>query len=321
MSETEKIVVGIDIGGTYTKFGFVDKVGNVLKKSILKTSEYDDFQGYLNSLLNKINIETPAKVEIIGYGIGAPNANYFSGYIEEAPNLKWKGRVNIVETFFNLCKKPVFVTNDANAGAIGEKEFGSAKNLENFIFITLGTGLGSGFFCNGKLLYGKTGFAGELGHTIIFKDGRQCNCGRRGCLETYVSATGITRTVTEMIKAGKKSILKNFDIGQLDSKKIYEAAIGGDKVALEAFDFTADVLALALANITAIFSPQAIFLYGGLSYAGDLIFKPLKDYFEKYVLNVFRNSVDILPSGLKQESAAILGAAALCYNELKKLNK
>lgn len=317
MNETEKIVVGIDIGGTYTKFGFVDREGNLLRKSMLNTNEFDDFEKYINSLFDKINIETPANVEVIGYGIGAPNANYFTGYIEEAPNLKWKGRVNIVETFFNLCKKPVFVTNDANAGAIGEKEFGSAKNLDDFIFITLGTGLGSGFFCNGKLLYGKTGFAGELGHTIIFKDGRQCNCGRRGCLETYVSATGITKTAIEMIKAGKKSILKNFAIGQLDSKKVYEAAVDGDKVALEAFDYTADVLGLALANITAIFSPQAIFLYGGLSYAGDLIFKPLKDYFEKYVLNVFRNSVDIIPSGLKQESAAILGAAALCYNELK----
>ncbi|MCX7832851.1 MAG: ROK family protein [Ignavibacteria bacterium] len=320
MPLNESVVVGIDIGGTFTKYGFVDKDGNVLNKNSIRTNEFNEFDSFIKTLYKKIQSEKPDKLEIIGYGIGAPNANYYTGYIEEAPNLKWKGRINIVDNFRELCGKPVFVTNDANAGAIGEKEFGGAKELNNFIFITLGTGLGSGFYCDGKLLYGNTGHAGELGHTIIFKNGRQCNCGRKGCLETYVSSTGITRTVIELIKSGKRSVLENFNESELDSKKVFDAALINDEVALEAFDFTADVLALALANVSAVVSPQAIFLYGGLSNAGDLIFKPVRKYFDEYLLNVFKNSVIILPSKLPQDIAAILGAAALCFNELKKLN-
>ncbi len=320
MAEKKNIVVGIDIGGTFTKYGFVDFEGNILKKSSMRTDEFDDFEKYINFLFEKIIADLPTGIEIIGFGIGAPNANYFTGFIEEAPNLKWKGKVNLVKSLNHKSNKPVFITNDANAGAIGEKKFGIAKELENFIFITLGTGLGSGFYCNGKLLYGYTGFAGELGHTIIFKDGRQCNCGRKGCLETYVSATGITRTVKEFLKSGNRSILENFDDRSLTSKKVYEAALEGDDVAKKTFEFTADVLALALANITAVFSPQAIFLYGGVTNAGNLIFEPVRKKFNDYLLNVFKNTVKILPSGLPQDDASILGAAALCLEEINKFN-
>ncbi len=320
MSERKNILLGIDIGGTLTKFGFVDFEGNILKKSLMTTCEFNDFEDYINSLVNKVNCELPPEYEIISIGVGAPNANYFTGYIEEAPNLKWKGKVNIKEKLQNLMGKPVFIINDANAGAIGEKTFGAAKFYNNFIFITLGTGLGCGIYCDGKLLYGQSGIAGEFGHTIVFKDGRQCNCGRKGCLETYVSATGLKRTAVEFLSKGMESALKNIPENKLTSKKIFEYALKGDKLAIESFKYTAEILGIALANIAAILNPEAIFLYGGLSNAGDFIFKPVRYYFDKYLLNVLKNTVKILPSGLPQDDASILGASALCLKELKKIN-
>ena len=212
-----------------------------------------------------------------------------------------------------------YLTNDANAAAIGEMQFGGAKNMKNFIFITLGTGLGSGFVAGGELIYGSTGFAGELGHTIIYQGGRKCGCGRLGCLETYCSATGIARTVQKKLFIDKRhSILRNINIDLIDSKSIYEAALFNDEIALEAFEYTGKILGLILANAVAVTSPEAIFLFGGLALAGDLIFKPTEYWMNYYMLNIFKNTVKLLPSQLPDNDAAILGAAAMVWKNEQK---
>ncbi|MCU0372952.1 MAG: ROK family protein [Ignavibacteria bacterium] len=316
----ERTVVGIDIGGTNSPFGFVDENGNILAKGTIRTDFFAEFEEYLKALLLEIELKKlENNLEVAGYGIGAPNGNYYHGSIENAPNLRWKGIINFTEQVSGKTGLPAFLTNDANAAAIGEKIFGNAKDMNDFIVITLGTGLGSGIFCGGHLLYGSTGFAGELGHVVVDFEGRQCGCGRKGCLETYASATGIVRTVLEKLQDKNiKSGLRNYPQNKIDSKIIYDEAVKGDELALEAFEFTGEVLGKALANAAAFSSPEAIFLFGGLANAGDYIFKPAFKYMEDNMLNNFKGTVKLLKSGLKENNAAILGAAALCWNELKK---
>ncbi len=313
-------VVGIDVGGTNSPFGFVDKEGKILAKSSIKTDEYEKFDDYLNALISEIKRTNREQnqLKIIGYGIGAPNGNYYKGTVENAPNLNWKGKIEFAKMMTDKTGVKAYLTNDANAAAIGEKVFGNAKDMNDFIIITLGTGLGSGIFCGGNLLYGSTGFAGELGHTIVKENGRLCGCSRHGCLETYASATGIVNTVIEKLSViGQDSSLRKYKEEEITSKLIHEAAIAGDKLALDAFEYTGEILGMALANATAFSSPEAIFLFGGLANAGSYIFEPVIRHMESNMLNNFKGTVKVLPSGLQENTAAILGAAALCWHEIK----
>ena len=316
-----EVTLGIDIGGTNTVFGFVDKEGKCVAESAVPTNK-NEYASFLFSRLfekvNEIHKGISDKYFLVGIGIGAPNANYYKGTVELPPNLNW-GVVNIIEIVKQYYDLPVAITNDANAAAIGEMEFGAAKGMKDFIVITLGTGVGSGIVIDGKLVYGHDGFAGEIGHTTIYINGRQCGCGRKGCLEAYTSASGIKRTFYELLSNSKEeSTLGKISFNDLTSIMIYEAAINGDKIALEAFDYTSKMLGLKLADAVAHTSPEAIFLYGGLSMAGDLIFKPTKKYMDEFALDIFKYKVKLLPSGLKNGETAVLGASALIWNEIKR---
>ena len=312
--------IGIDIGGTNSAFGIVDKDGKCIAENSINTNEYETAGEFVKAmsdeiikLIKSVNIE----LDIKGIGIGAPNGNYFNGTVEFAPNLRWKGIIKFCDLFKEHFNLPVILTNDANAAAIGEMIYGAAKGMKDFFIVTLGTGLGSGFVANGEMIYGHDGFAGELGHTIAVVDGRPCGCGRKGCLEQYASATGIVKTVKEMISSTEEnSILSNVRLEGLTSKMIYEAAREGDNLAIEAFDYTGKILGRSLADAIAITSPEAIILFGGLALAGDLIFKPTKKYMEEYMLNIFKNKVKLLPSKIADMNAAVLGASALVWKEI-----
>lgn len=318
-----KVTIGIDVGGTNTVFGFVDKEGNCIYESSIPTHSEQNADQLFERLFLNINNDFKKfsnEYELLGIGIGAPNANYYKGTVEIPPNLNW-GMVNVIDLVKKYSSLPASITNDANAAAIGEMIFGAAKGMKDFIVITLGTGLGSGIVVNGELVYGADGFAGEIGHTIFDMNGRECGCGRRGCLETYASASGIRRTVFELIgNTNIPSRLREISFNQLSAKDIADAAIRGDKLALEAFDYTAKVLGLKLADAVAHLSPEAIILFGGLANAGDLIFLPTKKYMEEFMLNIFKNKVKLIPSALPGAHAAVLGASALIWNELNKLN-
>ncbi|MDP3831485.1 MAG: ROK family protein [Ignavibacteriaceae bacterium] len=315
----EEVVLGIDIGGTNTVFGFVDKNGNCINQGVIPTNSNESAENLFDRLFYKVKEimkNNPELSEIAGIGIGAPNANYYKGTVEQPPNLNW-GTVNVIEIVKKYFQVPVAITNDANAAAIGEMQFGSAKGMKDFIVITLGTGLGSGIVSNGKLIYGHDGFAGEIGHVCVIPDGRECGCRRNGCLETYASATGIRRTVFELLaNKSSQSSLRNFSFNELTSKSIYEAAVEGDPIALAAFDYTGKILGKALANAVNYTSPEAIILFGGLASAGEYIFEPVKKYMEENILNIFKNKVNVIPSTLTEGNAAVLGAAALIWNEL-----
>lgn len=313
-----KVVAGIDIGGTYTKFGIVDREGEVYSDASIPTDTHSDINLYLDQLSGSIReLMSNADLDLQGIGVGAPNANYYSGSIEYAPNLNWKGTVPLSGMLEARFKVPVAITNDANAAALGEMMYGAAMNMENFIVITLGTGLGSGIVVNGGVVYGHDGFAGELGHVNVQEDGRHCGCGRKGCLETYVSATGIKRTVYELLaRRNDESELRAIPFRKLTAKNISRAAEKGDQIALKAFEMTGRILGKSLADVVALFSPESVFLLGGLAKAGDLIFKPAKAGMEKNLLKIFRNKVSILPSGLARHNAAVLGAAGLIWKEL-----
>ncbi len=312
--------VGIDIGGTNTVLGLIDIEGKIHAQYSVKTQHYADFSDYVNDVcsgIDKASKQIAEPFEIVGIGIGAPNGNYYNGCIENAANLRWKGVVEIVNEFRKHYRKPIYLTNDANAAAIGEMIYGGAKGMNNFIEITLGTGLGSGIVVNGQLLYGHDGFAGECGHIIVERDGRDCGCGRKGCLETYVSATGVVRTATEMLATRNiDSELRGISNNELTALAVSQAANHGDKVAMEVFEYTGKVLGQALANIVAVTSPQAIFLFGGLARAGEMLFQPARQAMEDNMLTIFKNKVKILPSQLSDD-AAILGASALVWAELK----
>jgi len=318
------VVVGVDIGGTFTKFGVIDRMGNVLVEGSVPTDQTDDINVYLAGLsdaLDKAVNGLGGAVTVKGIGIGAPNGNYKNGSIEFAPNLKWAHSkvIKLVELFQKRYKMPVAVTNDANAAAIGEMVYGGAKDIKDFILITLGTGLGSGIVVNGDLVYGFDGFAGEVGHVRAVDNGRVCGCGRRGCLETYASAPGIKRTVFELIaKYNGNSELSSYSFDGLDSEMIYKAATRGDKVALEAFQFTGDLLGMKLADSVAHTAPQKIFLFGGLAKSGEYILKPTRESFEKNLLKIWQGKIAIELSQLAEGNVAILGASALIWQELNK---
>ena len=318
----KELAFGIDIGGTNTVIGLVDKQGVCLTKNKIITKDYDDIDLFIKDLAEKIK-ETESLIKekniIRGIGIGAPNGNYYNGTIEEAPNLKWKGIIPVVQLIKKHFNYPsIVLTNDANAAAIGEMIYGGAKNMKDFIMITLGTGVGSGIVVNGELVYGFTGLAGELGHTIVVCSGRQCGCGRQGCLETYASATGIIRTVYELLaNSTDPSEIREIAYNDLEAKMIFKAAENGDKIALKAFEFTGEILGKALANSVAHTNPEAIFLFGGLAEAGEIIFKPTKKHLEDNLLNVYKNKVKLLASELEGSDAAILGASALVWKEIE----
>lgn len=313
-------VIGIDIGGTYTKIGLVDKEGNLYYENVIKTDAYENPENFVNALhklLHKdiLNLE---KYDIKGIGIGAPNGNFYSGTIEHAPNLPWKGIVPLADLMKTKFSLPVILTNDANAAAQGEMIFGAAKDLKNFLMITLGTGLGSGLVVNGGLVYGHDGFAGELGHICAKEKGRQCGCGRKGCLETYVSATGIKRTVFSFLASeSDDSVFRNMTFNQVEAKDISEAANNGDPLAIKAYEKTGRLLGKSLADTVAHISPEKIFLFGGLAKAGKWIFEPTKKYMESYLLPIYKNKIEILPSALLDKNIAVLGAAALIWNDLE----
>ncbi len=315
------VVLGIDIGGTNTVLGLVDYAGNCYLKTTISTQGSEPAECFFDRLKSKIDSilkEGSDKFVLKGIGIGAPNANYYRGTVENPPNLCW-GFVNVIDIIKKDYGVPASITNDANAAAIGEMKFGAAKEMKDFIVITLGTGVGSGIVCNGQLVYGADGFAGEIGHTIYDHSGRKCGCGRNGCLETYASAGGIRLTVMEMLKASDKpSVLRNLNEYELTAKKIYEAAVGMDEIAIDAFEFTGKVLGTKLADSVAHTSPEAIVLFGGLAAAGELIFEPTKRHMENNLLHIFRNKVKIIPSALPEGDAAVLGASALIWNEFEK---
>jgi len=320
----KKVAAGIDIGGTNTVFGLVDREGNILAEGLVKTARYPQPEDFTEKVFNEIvsglsGLEPGT--ELAGIGIGAPMGNINKGTIEYPAGLPWKGITPLAELFRRLTGIPVIVTNDANAAAVGEMIYGAAKGMKDFVVITLGTGMGSGFVVNGRLVYGNDGFAGELGHTTI-KPGyseRECGCGKKGCTETYVSATGLKRTFLKvMANSLEPSRLRKMSFEEIDARIIYEAALKGDKIALKAFEYTGMMLGIKLADVVAHTSPEAIFLFGGLAGAGDLIFEPARRYMEENLLSIYRGKVKLLPSGIEEKNAAVLGASSLVWSELEK---
>lgn len=308
--------MGIDIGGTNTVFGIVDTRGMVIASGSIKTAKHNNIEDYINELYTEASrlIEAnDASGKIHGIGIGAPNANYFTGMIEDGVNLPWPTPLplaKLVEEKFGI---PVAITNDANAAAIGEMTYGAARGLKDFIMITLGTGVGSGIVINGQVVYGHDGFAGELGHVIVKRNnGRLCGCGRTGCLEAYCSATGVARTAREFLEVRTEpSLLRNLDTDQITSKDVYDAAVSGDKLAKDIFEYTGEILGEAFANMMVFSSPQAFILFGGLAKSGDLLMKPLRNAMDRNMMSIFKGKAKVMLSELKEADAAVLGASAL----------
>ncbi|MGQ0739410.1 MAG: ROK family protein [Bacteroidota bacterium] len=315
-----KYAIGIDIGGTNTKFGIVDRHGKILKQDRLSTSEPEGVQDFIDQLYEKIEpmIESKGGLKnFVGAGIGAPNGNYYTGTIEYAPNLKWKGIIPLASMIKDKFGLPCKLTNDANAAAVGEMMFGCVKGMKHFIVITLGTGVGSGIVIDGKIVLGHDGFAGELGHTIIRPEGRMHKgTGIRGSLEAYASATGVRETAIEMLTENPniESLLRDYSINDLiTSQTVYECATKGDKIANDVFEFTGQILGEALANFIMFSSPEAIVLFGGLTKAGDLIMNPTRQAMEANLIQIFKNKVKLMFSELQEADAAILGASALVW--------
>ena len=311
-------VVGIDVGGQTSKIGVVDARGTVLAQTVIRTDTYDTVEPYIAELaaaVKKVITEAGVEGKVRGIGVGAPNGNYYTGTIENAPNLVWgRQRVEFAkllsEAMDNL---PVALTNDANAAAVGEMTYGAARGMKNFIMITLGTGVGSGIVINGEVVYGHDGFAGELGHTIAVRgNGRACGCGRSGCLEAYASATGVARTAREWLElSDEPSLLRGLDT--IASKDVYDAAKEGDKLALKVFEFTGKILGRSLADFIAFSAPEAIVLFGGLARAKEFLTEPILESMNANVLNLWKNKVQLVYSQLKESDAAILGASALAW--------
>lgn len=316
----KQLAVGIDIGGTNSVYGLVDRDGTMFGEGVLPTRKYPDFDQYLEELyigIQDLLKQLDFEHELVGIGIGAPNGNYYNGTIEYAANLVWSGVIPFVEKFKKYYPSiPIFITNDANAAAIGEMIYGAARGMKDFIVVTLGTGLGSGFVSNGQLVYGHDSFAGELGHVIVQRSGRQCGCGRMGCLETYVSATGIKRTAFKLLADQlEDSEFRNITYNDLTAEMITKAALNGDPLAIKAYEYTGTMLGQALADAVTITSPEAIILFGGLAKAGKYIFEPTKRAMETNILRNFQNKVKILPSGIDGRNAAVLGASALIWQQ------
>ena len=315
----KKLAIGIDIGGTNTKYGCADREGNVFFQDSILTTGHEDFYAFVRQLSNAIRREISGldgNPEIIGIGVGAPNGNIYTGTIEDAPNLPWKTKIPLVNILEEEFKLPVILTNDANAAAIGEQIYGGAKDMKDFVVITLGTGLGSGIVANGQLIYGHDGYAGELGHVNVKPNGRQCGCGKRGCLETYASATGIQRTIYKLLADyNTESELRDISFNALNTKMISDAAKRGDKIALQAFEYTGEILGRKLADTVVHTSPEAFFIFGGLANAGSLIINPTKKAMEDNLMSFYRNKIKIIPSGLDGAKAAILGASSLIWKK------
>lgn len=311
------IAAGIDIGATYTKFGIMTENGELLSSKKIETKGFASFEAYFDSLASNIKemlTEIGKDIEVKGLGVGAPNGNFYTGNIEHAANLPWKGIVPIVSELRKRLQMPIVMTNDANAAALGEMFYGGAVGMKDFIVITLGTGLGGGIVAGGRLIHGRHGMAGELGHCTVRIGGRQCGCGKSGCLETYVSAGGVVRTAMELMAELKdESVLRAIPFDKMTSAFIAEAAEGGDKIARAAFDFTGKILGIKLADSVAHTDPEAIFLFGGLANAGDLIIKPAKKHMEENLLPVFRDKIKILPSKLSASTGSVAGACALIF--------
>ena len=315
---TNDLAIGIDIGGTNIKYGFVDREGNISHTGNLKTRSFPSASSLIHTLKQELDPLMNSLKDlhnIKGIGIGAPNGNYYTGNIEFAPNLSWEGIIPLCKMFNDAFALPAVLTNDANAAALGEMMYGAAKGMRDFITITLGTGVGSGIVANGQLILGHDGFAGELGHVTVIRDGRlHEGTGLRGSLECYASATGVVRTALELLEASDKpSSIRSIPKDQLESKHIHEAAMQGDSIAQEVFSFTGKILGEALANFVMFSSPEAIVLFGGLTKAGDLLLNPVREHMEKNLLPIFQNKVKLMFSQLKESDAAILGASALVW--------
>ncbi|CAN5214469.1 ROK family protein [soil metagenome] len=320
MDISNELAVGIDIGGTNTKYGIVNHRGEILYKGEIRTDAYEDAVSFTDALYREVDpiLMNLDKTNIQGIGIGAPNGNFYTGTIEYAPNLKWKGIVPLADMMAEKFQLPAALTNDANAAAVGEMTYGAARGMKDFILITLGTGVGSGIVANGQLILGHDGFAGELGHVIVIPGGRlHAATGMKGSLEVYASATGVCRTANELLEKYPEEKTTMRDHKSIDSKIIYECAIEGDRMAKKVYNLTGKILGKALANFVMFSSPEAIILFGGLTKAGDLIMNPARKHMEKNLLPIFQNKVKLIFSELKESDAAILGASALVW-ELKK---
>ena len=334
----KKLVFGIDIGGTNTAFGLVDETGEIFGESAISTRAYmayDDYPRYIEDLAKAMKALADSisfQFELVGIGVGAPNANYYKGTVEIPSNM-WKysdeqiaAGMREEDRNFNFSEDlgkyflnvPIYITNDANAATIGEMVYGGARGMKDFIMITLGTGVGSGFVANGEMIYGHDGFAGEFGHVIVERGGRECGCGRKGCLEAYASAGGIKRTAFELMATmNDPSPIREYSFDQLDSAMLYQFAVKGDPIAKECFRLTGQKLGYALADVVTVTSPEAIFLFGGPAKAGNLILDPIKWYMEEDMLITFKNKVKVLPSELQNKNAAVLGASALVWQAAK----
>ena len=315
---TKPYVIGLDLGGTNSVFGIVDARGNIVATTAIKTQAYPDFDDYVKASVDALMpiIDTVGGIEKIkALGIGAPNGNYYNGTIEYAANLVWQGVVPIAKKFEEALGIPVIVTNDANAAAVGEFTYGVARGMKNFILITLGTGVGSGIYINGQLVLGCDGLAGELGHLTVVPGGRTCGCGRKGCLETYCSATGVARTAREYLdKRDTPSLLRDIKPEDITSFEVYKAAVAGDELAKEIFEVTGSMLGEACANFALFCSPEAFIFMGGLTKAGDLLMKPLQKAYDEHVLSVYKGKAKLMLSGLKDSETAVLGASALGWD-------
>lgn len=318
LSELKPYVIGLDLGGTNSVFGIVDSRGDIKATTSIKTQGYDDVNDYVAASVEALQliIDQVGGIDTIkAMGIGAPNGNYYNGTIEFAPNLSWghNGVVPLAKMFSEKLGIPVALTNDANAAAIGEMTYGVARGMKNFIVITLGTGVGSGIVVNGQLVYGSDGFAGELGHVVVRReDGRSCGCGRNGCLEAYCSATGVARTARELLETTEEpSLLREMILEDITSLDVSIAAEKGDKLAQHVYQTTGEMLGEACANFAAFSSPEAFIFFGGLTKAGDLLMKPLKESYDKNVLKIYKDKAKFLISGLDGSSAAVLGASAI----------
>jgi glucokinase len=320
----EQFTLGVDIGGTNTRYGVFSLKGDYIYGNSISTLSSEDAYKFTARFVQEIKSSKKDqfdKYELAGIGIAAPSANNILGTIENPSNLEW-GTVNIVSLIKDYFNVPVVIINDANAAALGELKYGIAKEMRNFIAVTMGTGLGGGIVLDGNIVNGKNGLAGEFGHIIVEKDGRRCNCGRSGCLETYVSVNGLRRTIFQLLsESNVKSQLQKISFNELTGEMISEFAANGDQLAVEAFNITGRILGRALANLTACFACEAIILFGGLSKSGDLLLKPARRYFEEQLLVIHKNKVQILRSSLENGMAAIMGANNLIMQELKAGSK
>ena len=314
----KSLVIGLDLGGTNSVFGIIDREGKVLTTTSIKTQGYQNVESYVEDSVKAVMqiVELVGGMEKIhAMGIGAPGGNYYKGTIEQAANLAWaKGVVPLADMFASRLNIPVAITNDANAAAMGEIIYGEAVGMKNFVELTLGTGVGSGIVANGQLIYGCDGFAGELGHMVVEPEGRPCGCGRKGCLETYCSATGVVRTTVAMLEESTEpTSLRDIPREELSSYEVYKAAMAGDAMAKEVFRQTGRRIGVACANIATFLSPEAFIFFGGLAQAGDLLFHPMEEAYNENVLSLYKGKAKFLKSGLDGAKAAVLGASAIAW--------